>query len=334
MAKAKTKGAGWFKQSVRHSNARKYGKAGGQYKERIGSFIKKNPNYKNLTFKQLKNKGLFLKYNRDADGDGVKNIKDCRPLNPKAQDNGYEVSYGDTTIGGAGQVASTGIGVLDKGIGVVEQGVGTVKETVKGVGNIVSEGEKQLGGVVQKGEELAIEKEKTKRAELESQKEAEELEKKKFEEEEKPVSNTRFVEQETFLDDITRKVKEAHNEKEALRERREEKRRDTVEKIIGKKILNEDEIDVRSLTDHELKRLSVLKGKGFFDFFDNDYEAELKRRKEEEIRLKTDLEITADRANEKRAERIYKERLLDSVELKDAKKRIKEEVEGGGFFGL
>lgn len=38
---------------------------------------------KNSTFKQLEKKGIWLKYSDDKDGDGIRNIKDCRPLDPK-----------------------------------------------------------------------------------------------------------------------------------------------------------------------------------------------------------------------------------------------------------
>ena len=80
---------GWHFQSDRHSKARKTGSAGGEYSSaRIKALVSKHPEYKDLSFKQLKNKGVFLKYQKDSDGDGVKNVKDCRPLNKKAQDNG------------------------------------------------------------------------------------------------------------------------------------------------------------------------------------------------------------------------------------------------------
>ena len=89
MVRAKT---GWYNQKVRHSNAKRFGKAGGVYtSERIKKLLNK-PKYKNMTFKQLKNKGVYLSYQGDADKDGVKNIKDCRPLNKKAQDNGLPKS--------------------------------------------------------------------------------------------------------------------------------------------------------------------------------------------------------------------------------------------------
>jgi hypothetical protein len=80
---------GWHFQTDRHSRAKLTGHAGGNYaSERIKKILRKHPEYKNLTFKQLNKKGVFLKYQSDSDKDGVANIKDCRPLNKKAQDNG------------------------------------------------------------------------------------------------------------------------------------------------------------------------------------------------------------------------------------------------------
>jgi hypothetical protein len=83
----KYSGSGWHLQRVRHSRARRLGHAGGTYtSERIRKILKKHPEYKNLNFKQLRGKGIFLKYQSDSDRDKVKNIKDCQPLNPKKQD--------------------------------------------------------------------------------------------------------------------------------------------------------------------------------------------------------------------------------------------------------
>ena len=38
-----------------------------------------------LSFSQLKSRGVKLDYWKDSDRDGVPNIKDCKPLNPKQQ---------------------------------------------------------------------------------------------------------------------------------------------------------------------------------------------------------------------------------------------------------
>lgn len=42
-------------------------------------------NNKNATMAELNKKGIFLVPNKDADKDGVVNIKDCRPFDPKRQ---------------------------------------------------------------------------------------------------------------------------------------------------------------------------------------------------------------------------------------------------------
>jgi len=71
-----SKGKGWHEQSVRHSRAKKLGKAGGIYSSKIN---------KSRSYSQLKKAGIKLPKKGDADKDGVKNAKDCRPLNKKKQ---------------------------------------------------------------------------------------------------------------------------------------------------------------------------------------------------------------------------------------------------------
>jgi len=44
------------------------------------------PPLRNKTFNQLKKEGVYLTYKGDKDKDGVKNVKDCRPLNKNKQD--------------------------------------------------------------------------------------------------------------------------------------------------------------------------------------------------------------------------------------------------------
>jgi hypothetical protein len=73
-------GSGWHKESLRHSNARRLGHAGGRYAELVG----KKP-YSEMSYSQLKKKGIDLPPQKDTDGDGIKNKNDCRPLNSKEQ---------------------------------------------------------------------------------------------------------------------------------------------------------------------------------------------------------------------------------------------------------
>lgn len=86
MAKARNIGSGWHYDSLRHSNARRFGKA--TPSNHIKTLINTHPEYKNLTFKKLQHRGVFLKYQSDADKDGVKNVHDCRPLDKTKQDDG------------------------------------------------------------------------------------------------------------------------------------------------------------------------------------------------------------------------------------------------------
>ena len=108
MAKPKTiksRGSGWHKQSLRHSRARKYGKAGGTYltiltKEDLYTIkqnqkdyikfkkelIKKNPTLTNKKIDELLQKNPTLLWQLDTDKDGTPDIIDCEPLNPKKQD--------------------------------------------------------------------------------------------------------------------------------------------------------------------------------------------------------------------------------------------------------
>ena len=81
MVKFSDKGSGWHKEGTRHSRARKYGTAGGNY-----HVPTRSKHLRKLTYSQLKKKGVKLSANGDADHDGVRNSKDCRPFNPKMQD--------------------------------------------------------------------------------------------------------------------------------------------------------------------------------------------------------------------------------------------------------
>ena len=86
MVKFSDKGSGWHKEGTRHSRAKKYGTAGGNY--HVPTRSKK---LRKLTYSQLKKKGVKLSANGDADHDKVINRRDCRPFNPKMQDNGLEI---------------------------------------------------------------------------------------------------------------------------------------------------------------------------------------------------------------------------------------------------
>lgn len=121
MAKPKKivgKGMGWHRETVRHSRARRTGRAGGTYltaitKEDLHTMkqnkrdydkfkkelIKKNPSLTNKKIDKLLMKNPSKLWKLDSDKDGTADIKDCQPLNPKKQDSyktfpikkGYEI---------------------------------------------------------------------------------------------------------------------------------------------------------------------------------------------------------------------------------------------------
>jgi hypothetical protein len=100
------KGQGWHKQSVRHSNARKTGTAGGTYAETKNTrlfLVKSHDNIYDVWATQKKDGKVIIhedfnkekqalrfanKYTRlkDSDGDGVPDKYDCQPNNPNKQD--------------------------------------------------------------------------------------------------------------------------------------------------------------------------------------------------------------------------------------------------------
>jgi hypothetical protein len=82
MAKARMAGSGWHRQSVRHSNARKLGRAGGTYSN---SRTPVSDFFKDMSREDIRNLRDDLKYGKDSDGDGVPDHKDCQPHNPNAQ---------------------------------------------------------------------------------------------------------------------------------------------------------------------------------------------------------------------------------------------------------
>lgn len=66
-----------------HSQSAKGMKQPQKLSPRVQALLKKNPSLRNKSFKQLQKSGVFLKYQADSDGDGVPNIKDCKPLDVK-----------------------------------------------------------------------------------------------------------------------------------------------------------------------------------------------------------------------------------------------------------
>jgi hypothetical protein len=304
---AKYSGSGWHFQSERHANARRTGHAGGKYQsERIRKIINKHPEYKNLTFEQLRGKGIFLKYKTDNDKDGVKNIHDCRPLNHKAQDDGrpagwYDIGHDET----------------NKPV-VPEKKPSKFSEKTKKVGAWISEEAK-------KGEEIAKKEYEAIKAKIKANNEERERKKrlavaravaeatKQKVIDEKTVEETKKLveeiseEKEIKTDDSGMINTIAQNPEEA--EKIVEKTTKAMTKINHSNINDLAETEVSELSDGELQKIAVRLGTGFWGA-GNKYENEIKRRIKEREKIKTDLIIELEKAqteSKKRLTEIRKE---------------------------
>lgn len=293
------KGMGWHKQSLRHSRARKYGKAGGKYKteeisKRIKTMLKKNPKLKNLTFKELQNKGIFLRYQSDTDKDGTKNIKDCQPLNPKMQDLKEKIKKAE----------KKGITLIKKGFKKAEElgkeGITKAKELTTKAKQKIAEiqeekkerQEKAIAQAIIQAKERKIipeinEKEIREKIEAEIYKETADKE-------------TEFYPTEQIFQEPQFKMTPEKAQKIA------ERTTEAIRKAKRKRINDLSNIDLSELTDNELKEISIKLGTGTFRT-GNKYENELKRRIRETNKIETDLKIETMKAEKIAQERINKE---------------------------
>lgn len=113
---------------------------------------------------------------------------------------------------------------------------------------------------------------------------------------EKPFKDTTLKEESWF--DKRRKRKEI--EKDFAEERKVRE----LNTALKEKIKTTSEIDVRVLSEQELKALAVVEGKGLFG--ENQYERELKRRLKAQADLDTDLTIAKIEARRKEKEALKK----------------------------
>jgi len=300
---AKYKSGGWFKQSLRHSRARKIGRAGGSYaSDRIRTLLKKHPEYKKLTFKQLKKRGVFLKYNSDSDKDGVINIKDCRPLNKKAQDNGEEKTLEFEQI---------------KGTGLLREKEPKKKIKIK---EFLSKTEKQAEEAAKKG--LKFISEEAKELKKKAEESIEEYNRKKREAVSKAVDEAtkgRLMEQKNLDErqEILEDIQEAQeveksdvshiftgtNPEESAKIA--EKTSKLMTRASHKAIDDLSSVDVKELSDNELKTIAVRLGTGFFNS-GTRFENELKRRIRERERIATNLQIEVEKSRMEHEKRLTK----------------------------
>jgi hypothetical protein len=311
MAKARI--GGWFKQPERHSRARKYGQAGGQYaSQRVTTILAKHPEYKNLSFKQLKGKGIFLKYQSDADRDGVKNIKDCKPLNSHEQD------LKETTKKvGAWVEKEAKIG-YEKTKEFVKKETPKIKAFVKKEAEAIKEKVKKeydeykrkrreaVGRAVAQATQQNLIDEQTeeqkselidKLSEMKEGQESTEISS-GLESQMTPISYPEFNVSHIFNQ---LKPEEAQRIAERTTKALTKAEHRNVEELA--------DVDVKELSDDELKMITVRLGTGFFGQ-GNRFESEIKRRIRERERVETDLKIELEKAqleSKKRLEQIEKD---------------------------
>lgn len=311
MAKART--GGWFKQPERHRRASKYGRAGGQYaSQRVTTILAKHPEYKNLSFQQLKGKGIFLKYQSDADRDGVKNIKDCKPLNPKEQDLKETAKKVGTWVG---KEAKKG---YEKTKEFVKKETPKVKAFVKKEAQAIREKVKKeyedykkkrreaVGRAVAQATQQNLideqtEEQKTelidKLSEMKEGQESTEISS-GIEREMTPVTYPEFDVSHIFS---SLKPEEAQRIAEQTTRALTKAEHKNVEELA--------DVDVKELSDEELKMITIRLGTGFFGQ-GSRFEAEIKRRIRERERVETDLKIELEKAqleSKKRLEQIEKD---------------------------
>jgi len=328
MAKHNT--GGWFNQSLRHSKARKYGKAGGTYSTRVETILKNHPEYKNLNFKELKGKGIFLKYQADYDKDGVKNVKDCKPLNPKEQDLketatkvGAFIGKEAKAVGGwVGKEAKIG---FEKTKGFVKKEAPVVKEWVK----------KEAEAVKKKvNEEYSEYKKKRREAVGRAVEQATQ----------KGIIDEQTEEQKSLLVDKISEMKEGQESTEMSHEidnsttptsypdldvshifsvlqkpeeaqRIAEKTSKALTKAQHKNVEELSDVDIKELSDDELKTITIRLGTGFFGQ-GKKFENEIKRRIREREKVETDLKIELEKAQLESNKRL--EKLREEAKKKEA----------------
>jgi hypothetical protein len=284
--------SGWFKQRVRHSNARKHGHAGGIYaSERIRTILKKHPEYKNLNIKQLRGKGIFLKYG-----------------NPKTQEEEIKLEP-------------------IRGTQLMRE---MTKEEKKPFKQKAKETAKKIGKWVGKEAKIGYEKTKefvkkeTPKVEAFVKKEYEEYGKKRREavakavaqathqkimdeqtEEEKEELIDKLSEESQTFREVEQEEVPSHPEldvSQIFNQLKPEEAMKTAEqttkaltKVTHKKIDDLASVDVKELSDEELKTIAIRLGTGFFGQ-GNKFESEIKRRIRERERVETDLKVELEKA--------------------------------------
>jgi hypothetical protein len=231
-------------------------KVNGMFIRQGNKEIKVTPAMKHMNFRQLQKKGVFLRYQGDADKDGVKNIKDCKPLDKRKQDNILD------------DKGSEMITEVDYDKSIDEEIEPTKLEKFKGQTEALAlRGAKAGKSAYTYGMKKWAER----------QEESEERRMKALGEVDHPLIK-KLKRQEKRVEEIKRQLAElpeGSDREDRLFEELEEEE-DQLRQ------LEEDvtDIEVTDLSDAQLKTLSIRQGDSGFSFFGsgNEYESELLRR--------------------------------------------------------
>jgi hypothetical protein len=295
--------SGWHKQPLRHSRARRFGKAGGIYaSERIRTILKKHPEYKNLNIKQLRGKGIFLKYGNPIKQDEEIKLKPMRgtqlmremtkeekkPIKQKAKETAKKIGKW------VGKEAKIG---YEKTKEFVKKETPKVEAFVKKEATAVKEKVKKEYEEYGKKRREAVAKAvaqatQQKIVDEQTEEEKEELIDKLSEE----TQAFREMEQEEAPSHPELDVSQIFSQlkpEEAMRIA--EQTTKALTKVEHKKIDDLASVDVKELSDEELKMITVRLGTGFFGQ-GNKFESEIKRRIRERERVETDLKIELEKA--------------------------------------
>jgi hypothetical protein len=331
MAKHNT--GGWFKQSLRHSKARKYGKAGGTYATRVITILKKHPEYKNLSFKELKGKGIFLKYQADYDEDGVKNIKDCKPLNPKEQDLKETATKVGAFIGKEAKAVGGWVGKEAK-IGYAKTKLFVEKEKPKVEAWVKKEATAVKGKIK---EEYETYKQKRKEAVAKAVAQATQrglIDEQTAEQQEELVDKLSEIKQEQESTEMSHEIDNSTIpktypdldvshifltlQKPEIAQKTAEQTSKAFTKAQHRNVEELANVDVKELSDEELKTITIRLGTGFWGQ-GNKFENEIKRRIREREKVETDLKIELEKAQ-----------LESNKRLETLRAEYKEKETGGG----
>lgn len=230
---------------------------------RLRNRVSKDPKLTKMSFEKLQKKGVFLKYQGDADKDGVINIKDCKPLNPDEH-----IDVGE----------------------IVEKGKEIGIKTGQAIGKVAKKGFELGKAGLEKAQEFAKERKKEKAEELLKDIQHPKItklmrQKERVQELEKQISQTDDIERERRLFD------ELGEEQRQLR--------DIQEEITEFEVRDLNDSELRTLAIRWQPDEGIF---SFFGTGSNPYKTELLRRIRERELLKEDERLELKYAREEAKE--------------------------------